>query len=54
VIGLVDVAEERINRDFRERLQILRLHSGSIRNAPMKPRPAPADTTRPAAPGSTK
>jgi len=54
VIGLADAAEERINRDFRERLHLLRLHSGSIRTAPMRPRPVPADTTRPATPGATK
>ncbi len=34
-----DAAEERINRDFQQRLYILRLHSGSLRAAPSKPLP---------------
>ena len=34
-----DAAEERANRDFQERLHILRLHSGSLQAAPMRPGP---------------
>lgn len=45
VIGLADVAEERIQRDFRERLHLLRQHSGSIRIAPSRPRPAAPDSS---------
>jgi hypothetical protein len=44
VIGLADAEEERINRDFRERLHILRQHSGSMRVAPSRPRPPRADS----------
>ena len=32
-----DAVEERLNRDFQQRLHILRMHSGSIRVAPSRP-----------------
>ena len=52
LIGLADAAEERTNREFRERLHLLRQHSGSLRVSPDRPRPvprdsAPADSARP-------
>jgi hypothetical protein len=34
-----EAAEERVNRDFQQRLYILRLHSGSLRAAPTRPIP---------------
>jgi hypothetical protein len=33
--------EERVSRDFQQRLHVLRLHSGSIRSAPSRPGPDP-------------
>ncbi len=36
-----DAVEERVNRDFQQRLFVLRLHSGSIRSAPRRPGPDP-------------
>ena len=51
LIGLTDAAEERTNREFRERLYILRQHSGSLRVPPGRPRAVPADST-PATPAS--
>jgi drug/metabolite transporter (DMT)-like permease len=38
-----EAVEERINREFQQRLQILRMHSGSLRAVPLRPQP-PADT----------
>jgi hypothetical protein len=38
---LPGAAEERVNRDFQQRLYILRLHSKSIPAAPTRPVPAP-------------
>ena len=36
-----EAVEERINREFQQRLYILRLHSGSLKAAPMRPGPDP-------------
>jgi hypothetical protein len=36
-----EAVEERINREFQQRLYILRTHSGSIRTAPSRPGPDP-------------
>jgi hypothetical protein len=36
-----EATEERINREFQQRLYILRLHSGSLRAAPLRPGPDP-------------
>jgi hypothetical protein len=52
---LPDAAEERINRDFQQRLYILRLHSKSLRVAPnrpipLRPGPDPAPPPRQATP----
>lgn len=41
LLKLPEAAEERVNRDFQQRLYILRLHSGSIRSAPSRPGPDP-------------
>jgi hypothetical protein len=52
IIGLADAAEERAQREFRERLHILRMHSGSYPASPRRPRPAgPADSTQKPLPG---
>jgi hypothetical protein len=50
-----EAAEERVNRDFQQRLHILRLHSGSLRAAPtrpipLRPGPDPVPPPRPARP----
>jgi hypothetical protein len=49
-----EAAEERLQREFQQRLYILRLHSGSLRAAPLRPGPDPVrrDTgaTRPRRP----
>ena len=45
LIGLTDAAEERTNREFRERLHLLRQHSGSLRISPDRVRPVPRDST---------
>ena len=49
-----DAAEERVNRDFQQRLYILRLHSGSLRAAPsripLRPGPDPAPPPPPRRP----
>lgn len=37
LLRIPEAAEERVNRDFRERLHILRMHSGSLRMAPSRP-----------------
>ena len=42
-----EAKEERINREFQQRLYILRLHSGSLRAPPMRPVPGPDTATRP-------
>jgi hypothetical protein len=47
LLKIPEAAEERLNRDFQERLYILRLHSGSLRAAPLRPGP---DPVRPPAP----
>jgi hypothetical protein len=39
LLRIPDAAEERLNRDFQQRLQILRMHSGSLRAAPWRPLP---------------
>jgi hypothetical protein len=36
-----EAKEERLNREFQQRLYILRLHSGSLRAPPMRPIPGP-------------
>jgi len=36
-----EAKEERLNREFQQRLYILRLHSGSLRAPPMRPGPDP-------------
>lgn len=36
-----EAVEERVNREFQQRLYILRLHSGSLKAAPMRPGPDP-------------
>jgi len=36
-----EAVEERINREFQQRLYILRMHSGSLRAAPLRPGPDP-------------
>ena len=41
LLKLPEAAEERIDREFSQRLHILRMHSGSLRAAPMRPRPLP-------------
>ncbi len=41
MLKIPEAAEERVNRDFRERLHILRMHSGSLRVTPMRPGPDP-------------
>ena len=38
---LPEAAEERIDREFQQRLHILRLHSGSMRPPPSRPTPGP-------------
>ena len=38
LLKIPEAAEERLNRDFQQRLYILRLHSGSLRGVPMRPR----------------
>ncbi|HEY5547102.1 MAG TPA: hypothetical protein VIK50_13705 [Gemmatimonadaceae bacterium] len=38
-LQLPEAREERLNRDFQQRLQILRMHSGSLKAAPMRPGP---------------
>jgi hypothetical protein len=55
VSRLPEAADERLNRDFQQRLYILRLHSGSLRAAPsrpipLRPGPDPAPPVRPAGP----
>jgi len=42
-----EAKEERINREFQQRLYILRLHSGSLRAPPMRPVPGPDTATPP-------
>jgi hypothetical protein len=37
LLKLPEAAEERINREFTQRLHILRMHSGSLRVAPHRP-----------------
>lgn len=53
LLRLPEAAEERVNREFQQRLHILRMHSGSIRAAPSRPFPRPAvqDSARPTRPG---
>jgi hypothetical protein len=41
LLRLPEAREERINRDFQQRLYVLRLRSGSLKAAPMRPGPAP-------------
>lgn len=41
LLRLPEASEERLNRDFQQRLYILRLHSGSLKAAPMRPGPDP-------------
>lgn len=44
LLSVSDAAEERLNREFQQRLHILRMHSGSLRVAPSRPifiRPGP-------------
>lgn len=51
LLRLPEVEEERINRDFQMRLQVLRQHSGSLRLAPRRPGPGPDPApTRPPSP----
>ena len=50
VMSLADVAEERAQQEFRQRLHILRMHSGSIR-APTGERAAPPAATPDTSPG---
>jgi hypothetical protein len=55
VTQIPEAAEERVNRDFQQRLYILRLHSKSLRAAPnrpipVRPGPDPAPPPRPARP----
>lgn len=52
LLRIPEAAEERVNRDFQQRLFILRLHSGSLPAAPSRPiplrpgpDPAPSGTT---------
>jgi hypothetical protein len=40
LLSIPDAAEERINREFQQRLHILRMHSGSMRPPPGRPLPA--------------
>lgn len=52
LLRVSDAAEERLNRDFQQRLYILRMHSGSLRVAPSRPMiigpgPDPAPPRRP-------
>jgi hypothetical protein len=52
LLSIPDAAEERINREFQQRLHILRMHSGSMRPPPGRPLPArpgpdPVPTRRP-------
>jgi len=46
LLSIPDAAEERVNRDFLQRLYVLRLHSGSIRAAPLRPGPDTAGPRR--------
>lgn len=49
--AIPEAREERINRDFQQRLYILRLHSGSLRVAPTRPTPLrPGPDSQPPAP----
>jgi hypothetical protein len=55
VTKLPDAAEERINREFQQRLNILRQHSGSMRPPPsrpfpVRPEPDPVPPSRPVRP----
>lgn len=45
LISLADAAEERANREFHQRLHLLRQHSGSIKVPRSRPQPATPDTT---------
>ena len=49
VLRASEATEERVQREFQQRLHILRLHSGSVRAAPVRPGPEPArpDTATP-------
>lgn len=49
LLKIPEAAEERLDREFQQRLYILRLHSGSIRSAPLRPGPDPVapDSARP-------
>jgi drug/metabolite transporter (DMT)-like permease len=54
LLSIPDAIEERINRDFQQRLYILRLHSGSLRAAPSRPIPTrPRADTVQSAPGES-
>lgn len=44
LLRIPDAREERLNRDFQQRLYALRLHSGSLKAAPMRPGPDPRQT----------
>jgi drug/metabolite transporter (DMT)-like permease len=41
-----EAREERLNRDFQQRLYVLRIHSGSLPAAPMRPGPEPVARPR--------
>jgi hypothetical protein len=45
-------AEERAQRDFSQRLHILRMHSGSLRPPPSRPAPPIAESVRPGSRGA--
>jgi hypothetical protein len=48
LLRIPDAADERLDREFSERLRILRLHSGSLRAGPPRPMPVPETAVKPA------